>query len=218
MSVYTTTLEVIINNTCENRNANIKERILSAINYIFDFEYPFPKLNYLTNDFKKYFEYSFCLKYFNYEIEQETVARFKLALQSQLYLIMPKYFFIFETLNKVNFDEILTNNKEIETIKNNNNNKTETQTGSKSASANLPENMLNKAQIGNFTNVGFADSSNITRQDTESNTENTGTTERERTSRTLSQIEIIKSMDNNFANYFENLLNEFKILFTDLLY
>lgn len=218
MSLYSTTLEVIINNTCVDRNDTIKNRILSACNYIFDFDYNLPCVDYISKDFKQYFEYCFCLKYFNYEIEQETVARFKMALECQLLLTIPKYNIIFETLNKINFDNIMSTNQEKEKAENKSTSKNENKTGSKSATSNLPNNMLANGEIGDFTEVNYADTSSISRQDQEQINENNTTAEKVRTSRNISQIEMLKQYDENFSNYFENFLNEFKILFTDMLY
>lgn len=266
MSVYSTTLEVIINNTCVDRNDTVKNRILSACNYIFDFDYKLPCVDYIAKDFKRYFEYCFCLKYFNYEIEQETVARFKMALECQLLLTIPKYNIIFETLNKINFDDILSTSQEKEKTENKSiaentsvgenkslventstdinkaTSKNENKTGSKSASSNLPNNFIANGVIGDFTKVNYADNSSISREDQEQTSENNSTNnnnstsnnnsstnnkstiknnstmEKARTSRNMSQIEMVKLYDENFSNYFENFLNEFKILFTDMLY
>lgn len=218
MSNYSTTLEVIINNTCKDRKAKISDRILSATDYIFDFDYNMPNIPYIANDFKKYFEYCFCIKYFNYEIEQETVARFKLALQGLLLSLLPKYNIIFETLKQLNFNKILTTSEDKENGKNSNNSKSKNKTGSKNATSNLPNNMLANGEIGDFSKVNFADFSSITRQDSEQENTTFSTDEKSRLSRSISQIEMIKQYDENFANYFEKFLNEFRILFTDMLY
>lgn len=254
MSNYSTTLEVIINNTCKDRSAKINDRIISACNYIFDFDYKIPNIPYIADDFKKYFEYCFCIKYFNYEIEQETVARFKLALQGLLLTLLPKYNIIFETLKQVDFNKILTTSEDKENGKNSSNsnskntndtnntnntkNTTDTTntTGSKNASSNLPNNMLANGEIGDFSRVNFADNASISRQDTTSKQDTTSnqqsTTsqvteqknntlsvdEKSRLSRSISQIELIKQYDENFSNYFDKFLNEFRLLFTDMLY
>lgn len=43
MARYTTSLEVVVNNLCENRNNALNIRVESARNKIFDFSYPIPQ-------------------------------------------------------------------------------------------------------------------------------------------------------------------------------
>ncbi len=102
--------------------------------------------------------------------------------------------------------------------------------GEKSASAILPEDMLKTGEIGNFTNIGFASNSDIKRMDSEDTTNTTTESTINNNStgnesyisstqgRAKNQIEILRLVDDEFNNYFENLINEFSDLFMKIYY
>lgn len=213
MAKFTTSLEVMVNNLCDDRTKTIDERIESARTKIFDFQYLTPKtIN--EEDFKIYFETAFINEYLFDEIAQETVGRFKQRLHSKLLTIMPRYQIIFDILSNANWDEIYNNYGYTEKINGNTTNKS--QTGSKGASSNLPENMLATGEIGNFNNVGYASNSSISRSNGES--ENTENRTVSRVGRTMNQFDTLRQIDGNFNRYFEELIKEFNILFMGLFY
>lgn len=242
MAQFTTTINTIVNNLCDDRLAPLNERIESARSKIFDFQYSLPTKQYYTEDFKQYFETAFINHYLFDEIGSETVARFKQRVNAKLLDIIPKYYLMFETLNNVDFNSLLKNS-DIENITNNTtqsngtNEITEThnthyegKSGNKSAGASLPENILSDGQIGNFTNVGYADSGVISRTDDENettinrnskntsdnNSTNNGTSKT--IGRNIMQFDFLRAMNGDFNNFFNNFINEFKPLFMLIFY
>lgn len=238
MALYTVTVETIINNLCSDRTAPISERVESARSKIFDFPYTLPTNQYYTDDFKKYFETAFLNRYMFNEIGSETVGRFKQRLNAKLLEIIPRYYLMFETLNRVDFEKLLDNTGIEQTTNNSKNTENnshytgstngESKSGSKSAGSALPENILSAGQIGNFTNVGYADSSAISRTDEENSTttENTGNTNsteqgqstQSTTGRNIMQFDFLRAMNGDFNKFFENFLDEFKPLFMLIYY
>lgn len=225
MAVFTTTLEVMVNNLAEDRTAPLRDRIESARSKIFDFDYPVPATIW-GEPFKEYFETAFINKYLFDEIGFETVERWKQRVYSRLLDIMPRYKLLFDILNKIDIDTILNDKSYSEsntgTKTNELSSKTQSQSGSKSTSSTLPENMLSNGQIGNFSKVGYADNANVSRSTSqaegESNSNESNKNERKITGRTISQMSIFGELDGNFNNYFNQFLNEFSDLFMSLYY
>ena len=233
MSLYTTTLEIVVNNTCDDRYAPLDERIESARPRLFNFDYPFINNQPYTKEFKKYFETAFINKYLFDELGSETVARFFQRVHSKLLEVAPRYYTIFSILSRVDFDKLTDLANSYTTHKtgnrgheNNRNNKRESETGSKGTNSILPENMLSAGTIGNFNNVGYANNASITRANTEdTTTENIKGNENlvedfeyKGHNISMSQFDVLRNINPEFNNYFENLLNEFKSLFMSILY
>lgn len=245
MSLHTTTLEIMVNNLCADRSAGISDRIESARPKLFNFDYPFPQNQIYTADFKKYFETAFINKYLFREIGSETAAQFWQRVRAKLFEIIPRYYSIFTILNKVDYDKLLDldtsrvqnqkgeeHDKGVNVTTDDEKTTNEGKSGSKGATSTLPENVLSSGQIGNFTNVGYADSSSITRADTEDsgtrknthNADDTHDKEYEETIKdtgvnmSMSAFDMIRGINTDFNNYFENFLNEFKDLFMFILY
>ena len=238
MALYTVTVETIINNLCADRSAPIADRVESARTKIFDFSYTLPAKQYYADDFKQYFETAFLHRYMFEEIGSETVGRFKQRLNAKLLEIIPRYYLMFETLNRVDFEKLLDNTGMEQTTNNSKNSEnnthytgstnSESKSGSKSAGSSLPENILSAGQIGNFTNVGYADTGAIARTDEENSTttENTGNTNsteqgqstQSTTGRNIMQFDFLRAMNGDFNKFFENFLDEFKPLFMLIYY
>lgn len=195
MSVYTTTILTLVRQL--GNGENLKEQIESAASQIFDFDYNIYNCNYISNNFKCYFEKQFLQKYLQYEIGFETVELFKINLESKLNLLLPKYNLLFETFDKLAESNLIGERE-----------KSQRKTGSKSAASSLPEQMLSNGTIGDFTNVGIADNSEISRSDE--------SIEHLR-DKGLASVNDINLMS-EFYNLFNTFLDEFKILFMSLYY
>lgn len=195
MSVYTTTILTLVRQL--GTGENLKEQIESAASKIFDFDYNIYNCNHISNNFKSYFEKQFLQKYLQYEIGFETVELFKINLESKLNLLLPKYNLLFETFDKLAESNLIGERE-----------KTQRKTGSKSAASSLPEQMLSNGTIGDFTNLGIADNSEISRSDE--------SIEHLR-DKGLASVNDINLMS-EFYNLFNTFLDEFKILFMSLYY
>lgn len=195
MSVYTTTILTLVRQLGTGKN--LKEQIESAASQIFDFDYNIYNCNHISKNFKPYFEKQFLQKYLQYEIGFETVELFKINLESKLNLILPKYNLLFETFDKLAESNLIGERE-----------KSQRKTGSKSAASSLPEQMLANGTIGDFTNVGIADNSEISRSDE--------SIEHLR-DKGLASVNDINLMS-EFYNLFNTFLDEFKILFMSLYY
>lgn len=195
MSVYTTTLLNLIRQF--GTGATLKEQINTARSKIFDFDYNLYNCSNISSDFKGYFEKQFLQKYLQYEIGFETVALFKINLETKLNLILPKYNLLFEAFDKMHKTNLIG---ECE--------KSQRKTGSKSAASSLPEQMLATGEVGDFTSVGIADNSEISRSD--ESIEHF----RDKGLSTANDIDVM----NEFYNIFNQFLDEFKILFMSLYY
>lgn len=221
MAMYTTSLEVIVNNLCKDRFDTIDNRIESARKQIFSFDYPVPDKVW-TEDFKTYFETAFINEYLFDEIASETVARFKQRLHSRLLRVMPKYAALFTMLDKIDYSAFMTNNDYQESDKFTAEQKAKAAgtSGSKSAGSNLPENMLAKGTIGNATNVGYASSGAVSKSASETENEAKSTNEgtKKITGRNSSQLSFINEVNPEFFDLFNKLINEFSDLFTILFY
>lgn len=195
MSVYTTTILTLVRQL--GTGENLKEQIESAARKIFDFDYNIYNCNHISNNFKAYFEKQFLQKYLQYEIGFETVELFKINLESKLNLILPKYNLLFETFDKLAESNLIGERE-----------KSQRKTGSKSAASSLPEQMLSNGTIGDFTNVGIADNSEISRSD--ESIEHL----RDKGLASVNDIDLMSE----FYNLFNTFLDEFKILFMSLYY
>lgn len=122
---------------------------------------------------------------------------FKINLESKLNLLLPKYNLLFETFDKLAESNLIGERE-----------KSQRKTGSKSAASSLPEQMLSNGTIGDFTNVGIADNSEISRSDE--------SIEHLR-DKGLASVNDINLMS-EFYNLFNTFLDEFKILFMSLYY
>ena len=195
MSVYTTTILNLVRQF--GTGANLKEQIESARQQIFDFDYNLYNCSNISSDFKGYFEKQFLQKYLQYEIGFETVELFKINLETKLNLIVPKYNLLFETFDKMHETNLIGESE-----------KSQRKTGSKSAASSLPEQMLTVGEVGDFTSVGIADNSEISRSDESiEHLHDKG----------LASVNDINLM-NEFYNLFNAFLDEFKILFMSLYY
>ena len=79
MARYTTSLEVVVNNLCKDRNEGLYNRVDSAREKIFNFYYPTPQK---IEDFKRYFEILFIFHYLTDEFAFETFYLWKVKYSS----------------------------------------------------------------------------------------------------------------------------------------
>lgn len=230
-------MEVIVNNLCDNKQAPLNERIESARTKIFDFDYPVPERFYSIY-FKQYFETQFINEYLFREIGYETVERFKQRLMTRCTKIMPRYKTLFDMIDNIDWDNFFKNIDYNETLdtdyagkneSNSDTNDTSSHTrGDKLASSNLPENMLANGEIGDFTNVEFADNASIgqSRDDAQSNgnmhtkgnNESVTNTVINRSGRNMSYATFLAALPPKTFKYFEQLINEFRDLFMVLIF
>jgi len=209
MAMYTTSLEVLVNNLCDDRSKSLDTRIASARSKIFDFDYPVPDKIW-GRGFKEYFETAFINKYLFMEFGQETVGKWKQRVKARLLEVMPKYCAIYKILDAIDYNKVLTDKDYAQKTDSSANGKS----GSKSGGASLPENMLAKGTVGNFAGTGYADTASISRTDSETNAKGTVTV----TGRTISQLTVFGEIDENFNEYFSQLLDEFSDLFMVLYF
>ena len=195
MSVYTTTILNLVRQF--GTGATLKEQINTARSKIFDFDYNLYNCSNISSDFKSYFEKQFLQKYLQYEIGFETVELFKLNLETKLNLILPKYNLLFETFDKIHETNLIGESE-----------KSQRKTGSKSAATSLPEQMLAVGEVGDFSSLGVADNSEISRSD--ESIEHL----RDKGLAVANDIDVM----NEFYNIFNQFIDEFKILFMSLYY
>ena len=117
MSKYTTEVRWI----CESLNTDTEHKdpfnvVDNTYNKVFNFSFPF--YNDVAED-KVNFEKQFLLYYYTREISEETVALWKLRLQTQLTLIMPYYVELYKTI-KLEFNPLF----DVDYYRENNANKT----------------------------------------------------------------------------------------------
>lgn len=237
MARYSTSLEVIVNNLCENRDANTFERIESARSKIFNFSYPTTKLM-PVDEFKKQFETGFISHFLFHELGFETVERFKVLLYSRCLEVLPTYVVKLDALYTFNAENLyknintqrdLTDNTDTNTQTDSNTNSNSTANSTlkgKNIGADLPENLI---QFNNIPKEGYASNANISesdgtnksKSDTSTNTKgkvNQDKTVKETYKGNTENIAKIFSDANEIKNTWTELFNEFNDLFMSIYY
>lgn len=220
MARYTTSLEVVVNNLCENRNNGLNIRVESARNKIFDFSYPIPQK---IEDFKRYFETLFIFHYLTDEFAFETYNLWKVKLQSKCMEVMPGYAKVFDGFAQMASDLAIANQKFNRKTDSNAtgeskstgsfSNQNESNSTMRGAASDLPGNMM-KAK--DFNSIEYADRANL---DTASNkaTDKGSTTAANNTKSESNQIETIIGLTMPAGEVFRQFKNEVNGLYSELL-
>lgn len=108
MSKYTTQLRWYIENQSQDQiDISIRERIELGRTKLFDFDYPI-----FNSDYKKVFETNFIRKFYMREVGFETIGLFKFQLETWLIINMPYFNKMFES-EMITFDPLVNSKTEL---------------------------------------------------------------------------------------------------------
>lgn len=220
MARYTTSLEVVVNNLCKDRNEGLYNRVDSAREKIFNFYYPAPQKIY---DFKRYFELLFIFHYLTDEFAFETFYLWKVKLQAKCMEVMPGYAKAFDGFAQMTADLAVSNQKFNRKTDSNATGKSKS-TGSfsnqndsnstmRGAASDLPGNMM-KAK--DFNSIEYADRANLDTASNKSKDKGSNTTANDTTT-TSNQIETITGLTMPAGEVFRQYKNEVNGLYSELL-
>ena len=232
MARYTTSLEVVVNNLCKDRNEGLYNRIDTAREKIFNFYYPTPQK---IETFKRYFEILFIMHYLTDEFAFETYYLWKVKLQAKCMEVMPGYAKAFDGFAQMTADLAVANQKFTRKTDSNATGKSKS-TGSfsnqndsnstmRGAESDLPGNMI-KAK--DFNSIEYADRANFDTAsnkstDTGKNTTDNDTTTKSNQIETITGLtmpagEVFRQFKNEVNGLYSELLDEYKDLFMPLWY
>lgn len=220
MARYTTSLEVVVNNLCENRNEGLYKRVDSAREKIFNFYYPTPQK---IDDFKRYFEILFIFHYLTDEFAFETFYLWKVKLQSKCMEVMPGYAKAFDGFAQMTADLAVANQKFNRKTDSNATGKSKS-TGSfsnqndsnstmRGAASDLPGNMM-KAK--DFNSIEYADRANLDTASNKSTDKGSNTTANDTSTKT-NQLETVTGLTMPAGEVFRQFKNEVNGLYSELL-
>lgn len=220
MARYTTSLEVVVNNLCKDRNEGLYNRVDSAREKIFNFYYPTPQK---IEDFKRYFEILFIFHYLTDEFAFETFYLWKVKLQAKCMEVMPGYAKAFDGFVQITADLAVSNQKFNRKTDSNATGKSKS-TGSfsnqndsnstmRGAASDLPGNMV-KAK--DFNSIEYADRANLDTASNKSTDKGTTITDNDTTTKT-NQIETITGLTMPAGEVFRQFKNEVNGLYSELL-
>lgn len=220
MARYTTSLEVVVNNLCKDRNEGLYNRIDTAREKIFNFYYPTPQK---IEDFKRYFEILFIMHYLTDEFAFETYYLWKVKLQAKCMEVMPGYAKAFDGFAQMTADLAVANQKFTRKTDSNATGKSKS-TGSfsnqndsnstmRGAASDLPGNMI-KAK--DFNSIEYADRANLDTASNKSTDKGKNTTDND-TSTKSNQIETITGLTMPAGEVFRQFKNEVNGLYSELL-
>ena len=232
MARYTTSLEVVVNNLCKDRNDGLYNRIDTAREKIFNFYYPTPQK---IEDFKRYFEILFIMHYLTDEFAFETYYLWKVKLQAKCMEVMPGYAKAFDGFAQMTADLAVANQKFTRKTDSNATGKSKS-TGSfsnqndsnstmRGAASDLPGNMI-KAK--DFNSIEYADRANLDTASNKSTDKGKNTTDNDTTTKsnqietitglTMPAGEVFRQFKNEVNGLYSELLDEYKDLFMTLWY
>lgn len=220
MARYTTSLEVVVNNLCKDRNEGLYNRVDSAREKIFNFYYPTPQK---IENFKRYFEILFIFHYLTDEFAFETFYLWKVKLQAKCMEVMPGYAKAFDGFAQMTADLAVSNQKFNRKTDSNATGKSKS-TGSfsnqndsnstmRGAASDLPGNMI-KAK--DFNSIEYADRANLDTASNKATDKGTTTTDNDTTTKT-NQIETITGLTMPAGEVFRQYKNEVNGLYSELL-
>ena len=232
MARYTTSLEVVVNNLCEDRNQGLYNRVDTAREKIFNFYYPTPQK---IESFKRYFEMLFIFHYLTDEFAFETYYLWKVKLQAKCMEVMPGYAKAFDGFAQMTADLAVGNQKFNRKTDSNATGKSKS-TGSfsnqndsnstmRGAESDLPGNMI-KAK--DFNSIEYADRANLDTASNKSTDKGSTTTANDTTTKsnqietitglTMPAGEVFRQFKNEVNGLYSELLDEYKDLFMPLWY
>lgn len=220
MARYTTSLEVVVNNLCKDRNEGLYNRVDSAREKIFNFYYPTPQK---IEDFKRYFEILFIFHYLTDEFAFETFYLWKVKLQAKSMEVMPGYAKAFDGFAQMTADLAVANQKFNRKTDSNATGKSKS-TGSfsnqndsnstmRGAASDLPGNMM-KAK--DFNSIEYADRANLDTASNKATDKGSTTTDNDTTTKT-NQLETINGLTMPAGEVFRQYKNEVNGLYSELL-
>ena len=220
MARYTTSLEVVVNNLCKDRNEGLYNRVDSAREKIFNFYYPTPQK---IENFKRYFEMLFIFHYLTDEFAFETFYLWKVKLQAKCMEVMPGYAKAFDGFAQMTADLAVANQKFNRKTDSNATGKSKL-TGSfsnqndsnstmRGATSDLPGNMM-KAK--DFNSIEYADRANLDTASNKATDKGSSTTDNDTTTKT-NQIETIAGLTMPAGEVFRQYKNEVNGLYSELL-
>lgn len=220
MARYTTSLEVVVNNLCENRNEGLYNRVDSAREKIFNFYYPTPQK---IENFKRYFEILFIFHYLTDEFAFETFYLWKVKLQAKCMEIMPGYAKAFDGFAQMTADLAVANQKfnrktdsnatEKSKLTGSFSNQNDSNSTMRGATSDLPGNMM-KAK--DFNSIEYADRANLDTASNKATDKGTTTTDNDTTTKS-NQIETITGLTMPVGEVFRQYKNEVNGLYSELL-
>lgn len=232
MARYTTSLEVVVNNLCKDRNEGLYNRIDTAREKIFNFYYPTPQK---IEDFKRYFEILFIMHYLTDEFAFETYYLWKVKLQAKCMEVMPGYAKAFDGFAQMTADLAVANQKFTRKTDSNAtgkskssgsfSNQNDSNSTMRGAESDLPGNMI-KAK--DFNSIEYADRANFDTASNKSTDKGKNTTDNDTTTKsnqietitglTMPAGEVFRQFKNEVNGLYSELLDEYKDLFMPLWY
>lgn len=232
MARYTTSLEVVVNNLCKDRNEGLYNRIDTAREKIFNFYYPTPQK---IEDFKRYFEILFIMHYLTDEFAFETYYLWKVKLQAKSMEVMPGYAKAFDGFAQMTADLAVANQKFTRKTDSNAtgkskssgsfSNQNDSNSTMRGAESDLPGNMI-KAK--DFNSIEYADRANLDTASNKSTDKGSNTTANDTTTKsnqietitglTMPAGEVFRQFKNEVNGLYSELLDEYKDLFMPLWY
>lgn len=232
MARYTTSLEVVVNNLCKDRNEGLYSRVDSAREKIFNFYYPTPQK---IADFKRYFEILFIFHYLTDEFAFETFYLWKVKLQSKCMEVMPGYAKAFDGFAQMTADLAVANQKFNRKTDSNVigksksagsfSNQNDSNSTMRGAASDLPGNMM-KAK--DFNSIEYADRANLDTASNKATDKGSNTTANDTTTKsnqietitglTMPAGEVFRQFKNEVNGLYSELLDEYKGLFMPLWY
>ena len=220
MARYTTSLEVVVNNLCKDRNEGLYNRIDTAREKIFNFYYPTPQK---IETFKRYFEILFIMHYLTDEFAFETYYLWKVKLQAKCMEVMPGYAKAFDGFAQMTADLAVANQKFNRKTDSNStgkskstasfSNQNDSNSTMRGAASDLPGNMI-KAK--DFNSIEYADRANLDSASNKATDKGSNTTETD-TTPTSNQIETITGLTMPAGEVFRQFKNEVNGLYSELL-
>lgn len=203
MSKYTITIKDIVNNyNLFDNSKSIDEKLDTAREYIFDFNYPV-----IDDTTKKRIEVAILKHYYYREIAFETVGMFKIKLNDRLNLIMSRYNALYQKQDLTLSPYINSYLKE--TGDNNGLSNTNVKNDDWQTTSNTPQGILQDLKEGRYSSMAVY-------------TDNTDNTDSSTSGNYRREVESLNGITyaEAFRNYFDNiisideeLVNEFSDLF-----
>jgi hypothetical protein len=232
MARYTTSLEVVVNNLCKDRNEGLYNRVDSAREKIFNFYYPTPQK---IGDFKRYFEMLFIFHYLTDEFAFETFYLWKVKLQAKCMEVMPGYAKAFDGFAQMTADLAVANQKFTRKTDSNAagksnstgsfSNQNDSNSTMRGAESDLPGNMIKSKD---FNSIEYADRANLDTASNKSTEKGSNTTANDTTTKsnqietitglTMPAGEVFRQYKNEVNGLYSELLDEYKDLFMPLWY
>lgn len=232
MARYTTSLEVVVNNLCKDRNEGLYNRIDTAREKIFNFYYSTPQK---IEGFKRYFEILFIMHYLTDEFAFETYYLWKVKLQAKCMEVMPGYAKAFDGFAQMTADLAVANQKFTRKTDSNAtgkskskgsfSNQNDSNSTMRGAASDLPGNMI-KAK--DFNSIEYADRANFDTASNKSTDKGTNTADNDTTTKsnqvetitglTMPAGEVFRQFKNEVNGLYSELLDEYKDLFMPLWY